>query len=236
MRPQIVMKLGLFSVLRHLPGASGEKFDTRYYWARRAATGPSTQAAFERVLAGLGPESVCIDLGANLGDTVSRLLTRAGHVHAFEPEPWTFSRLKSKFEGDPRVTLHNAAAGAKDGALRMMRDPAFRSDPDGASQGTSAFRSLIWEKGSPDAFEAPVVDFCRFLRELDRPVDILKIDIEGGEVELLEALLDAPERKRVRYAFVETHEAQIPELRTRTEKLRARARSMAEPKIYLDWK
>jgi hypothetical protein len=37
------------------------------------------------------------------------------------------------------------------------------------------------------------VDFLRYIRELDSDIGVLKIDIEGAEVPLLEALFATPE-------------------------------------------
>ncbi|MBI1392189.1 MAG: FkbM family methyltransferase [Alphaproteobacteria bacterium] len=229
------VKMLAFRPLAALPGRLGEAFETRYLWARRAVNLAGTADAFDAALAALPANAICIDLGANVGVITERLADHARTVHAFEPDPWAFARLAERVGGRPNVVLHNAAAGAEDGVLKMMRDPGFGANPAGTSQGTSAFGSLLWEKGEPDVFEAPVVDFRRFVRDLGAPVALVKVDIEGSEVPLLEALLDAPERELIGEMFVETHEAQMPQLRARTKALRERAGAIEKPVIHLDW-
>lgn len=233
--PMTYLKLPAFWALSFLPGTAGAAFETRWHWARRGLFTDAAMQAFEQSLAALGPESLCVDLGANVGTISEKLLAHAGRVHAFEPDPWTFAQLEARVGANPGATLHNAAIGAHDGTLKMMRDPGFEENRTGTSQGTSAFRSLLWGEGEPEMIEVELIDIRRFLRELDRPVDLMKIDIEGAEVELLEALLEAPERALVREIFVETHEPQMPELRARTKALRTRVREQTQPLIHLDW-
>lgn len=232
---QDCLRLGLYRALALLPGRSGEQFGTRYHWVRRRFHAKATEAAFEACLSGLGEEDCCVDLGANVGAITARLALHAGQVHAFEPEPWAFAQLSERVGANPRVFLHNAAAGGQDGTLELMRDPAFDENRAARSQGTSAFLSNMWEGSTTDRFRVEVVDICRFLRALDRRVSILKIDIEGAEVELLETLLASPERDLVDVIFVETHEAQIPSLRARTHALRQSVRGLTAPVVHLDW-
>ena len=62
------------------------------------------------------------------------------------------------------------------------------------------------------------------------------IDIEGAEVNLLEALLDHPGiLNRIEHIFAETHEKRIPGHKPRVEALRERAKRIERPKIDLDW-
>lgn len=228
-------KLLAFWALSFLPGKTGAAFETRWHWARRARFTDDAMRAFRESLARLGPDSLCIDLGANVGVISEEVLAHAGQLHAFEPDPWTFGQLETRIGSNPGAVLHNAAIGGHNGTLTMIRDPGFEANPAGTSQGTSAFKSLLWTDGDPETFNVELIDIRRFLRGLGRPVDLMKMDIEGAEVELLKVLLDAPECKLVREIVVETHEAQMPELQTRTKALRARVRGMKHPVIHLDW-
>ena len=229
------VKLAASHVLRFVPGPFGAAFETRLHFARRQLDRGTAIAAFETALAMLAPDGVCIDLGANVGTVTERLVERAGHVHAFEPDPWSFGELSRRVGERPNVTLHNVAIGTHDGTMRMLRDPGFAGDPSVRSHGTSAFPSVLWQQGEAETFEVPVVDIRRVLRGLGRPVAIMKVDIEGAEVDLIETLLDAPERNLVEALFVETHEVQIPELRRPTAALKKRVRSVTRPVIHLGW-
>lgn len=229
------LTLAVSEVLRHVPGAVGERFETRGLWARRKVRARSSADDFAAELARLGPDSLCLDLGANVGVVTEQLAAVAGHVHAFEPDPWAFAQLSARVGGRANVTLHNKAIGPADGALTLYRDPHFADDPAIASQGTTAHSSLLWQPGDPGSFEVEMVDIRRFIRGCGRTVDLIKMDIEGAEVAVLEALLDAPELDQVGIMFVETHECQIRELRARTRALRARIGAYRRPRFYLDW-
>jgi hypothetical protein len=98
---------------------------------------------------------------------------------------------------------------------------------------------VLSEKRNVDAsapLEVQEVDFARWLGDLDAEVAVVKIDIEGAEVALLERLFDAPAFARVGHVFVETHESRLPHLAARTEALRARAAGMTRPVVNMDWK
>mgnify|MGYP002079066831 CR=1 FL=1 len=229
------LKLIICSLLQWLPGKAGETWETRALWARRQLRARSSGGDFERELARLDGTSICLDLGANVGDVTERLAAVAGHVHAFEPDPWAFAQLRERAKGWRNVTLHNAAIGPQDGTMTMLRDPGFDHAPQIRSQGTSAFASLLWENGEPQRFEVEVVGLHRFLQSLDAPVALMKVDIEGAEVDLVNSLIDSPERERVGVMFIETHECQIPALRRPTRAMRARLARLEAPKCYLEW-
>ena len=74
------------------------------------------------------------------------------------------------------------------------------------------------------------------LKQIGRPVDILKVDIEGAEVPLLEKLFQSSMVKDVRELYVETHEHVLPELAERTEALRKRARKIPGLTSSFDWR
>ena len=81
----------------------------------------------------------------------------------------------------------------------------------------------------------PTVDVVRYLGGLDCDFAILKMDIEGAEVPVLEGLLDAPVISRIAHVFVETHDNRIPSLAAPSAALRERVRGVRHPRIYMDW-
>jgi FkbM family methyltransferase len=117
------------------------------------------------------PERVklIVDLGANVGMSCLYWLAAywRAEVIAFEPHPNHVAQCRINLERNSflsRVTLHAAAAGVADG------------------------RAWIADRGSPtqpaaDGHEIEVVDIFALLA--GRRIDILKIDIGGGEHELL---------------------------------------------------
>jgi len=219
-----------YQVLQHLPGQRGWHYKRKL----RLADDGATDAAFASAIEGAAGK-VCVDLGANLGVFSRRMAATAGRVYAFEPDPWTAQELRKAVADLPNVAVIEAAAGVEDGTISLYRSKEFQDDPGRASQSSS----IIAEKRNIDSssgIDVPVVDFVRWLEALDSDVALIKMDIEGAEVALLERLMDAPVLSRVDAIFVETHESRIPELAARTEALRARAARLPHPVINLDWK
>lgn len=221
------LRLLKWRVLSHLPGDKAAYYRRRYLaWRAR----DDMLAALAQVQGG-----ICIDLGANLGEYTTLMAERAGKVFAFEPDPWTAEQLRQRTADLTYVTVIEAAASTEDGTTQLFRSTAFASDPTTASQSAS----LLASKSNVDvdnAVEIKTVDFLRFLKDLNADIEIVKIDIEGAEVDLLEVLLNDPVCKRIKRLYVETHETRIPELAERTQALRNLARRLTVPQVNLDWK
>lgn len=219
-----------YRTLSRLPGQTGLDYARKL----RKLDAPQARAAFAAALEG-AKGGICVDLGANLGEFTVQMAAHAGRVHAFEPDPWTAQRLRARVSDLDGVEVIEAAAGAEDGTIRLYRSPDFARHPDLASQSAS----ILAEKRNIDpasAIEVRQVDFPRWLEALDADVALIKIDIEGAEVALLERLFDSPVLSRVGHIFVETHESRVPELAARTAALRTRAAAMTRPVVNMDWK
>lgn len=219
------LKHRLFSVL---PGRIG----LRNRACLHHLTKPDATPAFDRALAGLGAGDICIDCGANQGVYTARLSDTGATVHAFEPDPWSYAQLAARFADAPNVTMHNKAAGTRDGSIGFFRNRDFGAAPDAHSLASST----IERPGvAQERIDVPVIDLPAYVRGLDRDVAVLKMDIEGAEVAILEALIETGLIARCRHVFVETHELQYPDLLERTWRLRDRARDFPGVEINLDW-
>ena len=122
-----------------------------------------------------------VDLGANVGMSCLWWLSNywRAQVVAFEPHPHHAEMARANFalnEFGSRIDLREAAAGPEAKKARL------------SDEGSS---SRIMEKGKA-GFEVEVLNFFELFA--GRRIDILKMDIEGSEVELLAdqrfALLD----------------------------------------------
>lgn len=219
-----------YGALRHLPGRRGQRYAEKYgHFLKNDA-----EALFASVLPGLAGQT-CIDLGANIGTHTRRLAAHCGRVIAFEPDPWTAARLRENTADLGNVDVIEAAAGTEEGGVTLYRALAYADDPEKYSESTSVFA----EKSNVDPgnrIDVKQIDFPAFLASLDTPVGVLKIDIEGAEVPLLETLFDHPACDRVGWIFCETHETRLPDLAERTRALRLRARGMSRPVVNLDWR
>lgn len=219
----------LFSSLGKVPGKIGLKFRRKFrrlFWKENEA---KFIEALEQTKG-----MVQIDLGANVGQFTEIMASYGGPVHSFEPDPWTCERLRERVGSRDNVFIHQAAAGNRDGSTKFFRRIDFGSAPLMRSQAASTIASKI-NMDHQNSLDVTEVDLARFLAELDGEVGVLKIDIEGAEVPLLEHLLESPALQRVHYVFCETHETMIDELADRTEALRERVSKIQRPVFNMDW-
>ncbi len=128
---------------------------------------------FYRPPAGIDPAAVrlVVDLGANVGFSVLHWLAAfpTCRVIAFEPHPAHVAQARRNLAlngAEGRVELHMVAAGARTRRMAL------------SDEGTSS--SL----GTAGGTEVEVVDVFPLL--LGCRIDLLKIDIEGGEYEIFE--------------------------------------------------
>jgi FkbM family methyltransferase len=190
---------------------------------------------FRQALRSLTPDDIAIDCGANVG-VISRLFAERGAtVYAFEPDPYAFERLEKNVGHFPNVRMFNQAVGASDGKVELYRHEAFDTDPELRSQSSSIFadKRLI-APGS--AIEVEMIDLCTFIEKLDRRVAILKMDIEGAEVPVIESLMKRQAIDKIDLLVAEAHGDRIPSLTERTRLLRHRSKVDYPKKIYLDWR
>ena len=190
------------------------------------------------VAAMLRPGDLAIDLGANMG-VVTEVLARTGaDVIAFEPDPWTFAKLTERFAESPNVRLVNAAVGVGGGTVRLMRAENFDANPTGAS-----VKSTILSGGRQidegQSIDVPLVDFPSFVAEqLQTRAEIafVKMDIEGAELDILEAMDRDGLFAQVRVLVAETHERKFRDLRPRYRALRESFAAKYNPdRVSLDW-
>ena len=221
-------KLFKYRAKRHLPGNTGRR-NQRKFLGLRARTIEFEEAM--RHSAG----ATCIDLGANVGEYTRKMALRAKRVIAFEPDPWAHATLQRNIADLDNIVVEYAAAGTSEGTVLLYRHAQFEEDPASYSESSSVI-AVKWNVVEEGAVEVRQIDFIRYLEDLDEDIGILKIDIEGAEVDLLEALLDRPDiLKRVGYIFAETHETRIPGHEPRVKSLRERVQRVQRPRINLYW-
>ncbi len=177
----------------------------------------------------------CLDLGANVGEYTRKMAAGTKRVIAFEPDPWAHAALQANVADLHNVLIVNAAAGTCDEHVLLYRHAQFEKDPALYSESSSVIAGKI-NVAEDGAIKVRQMDFIQYLEALDEDIGVLKMDIEGAEVALLEALFDRPDiLKRIDYIFAETHETRIPGHQPRVRALQKRARRVLRPRINLYW-
>jgi FkbM family methyltransferase len=217
--------------LQWLPGRIGRSFGRKL---RRRKISQALQR-FETLLRDLNAGDVCVDLGANVGLVTERFAATGALVHAVEPDPMNFAELQKRVGHFPNVTLHNCAVGELSGRISMFRPIAVSASPgDMPSQGvTGQFRP--GRSDLSNSFEVEQVSFESFIKGLGSNVRVIKMDIEGAELDILTALSEGRFSLECDEMFVETHERQYPETWPAVRGLRAAFRNTARPNVWLYW-
>ena len=217
-----------FGILRFLPGSTGERYNRKY----KSRLAPRAFKAALDDCKGM----FSIDLGANVGEYSRMMALHSRRVVAFEPDPWTVDRLRENTKDLDNVEVVAAAAGLEDSEVMLYRHSTFSEDPTLFSQSSSVVSSKV-NVAAEDAYAVRQIDFPRYLNETGEQIGVLKIDIEGAEVDLLEALFSDPQLgQKIKYIFCETHERKIPEHQSRVQKLRKAAHYMSAPRVNLFWR
>jgi FkbM family methyltransferase len=139
-----------------------------------------------------------IDCGANIGCASALFLTRhpGARLVAVEPDPENFERLRANLApyGD-RVELHQNAVWKQPARLKLVRDTAYRHH----------WAVQVRECDDSEPCDLVAVDLPTLASSFgDRPIDLLKVDIEGAELALF-ADPAAAWIRRVRVCTVESH-------------------------------
>src|SRR2546425_3948869 len=158
----------------------------RFYLGNPGNVGPFHEIFFEqdyRCLT-IRPNDIVLDAGANTGLFSISVASRCRRVIAVEPSPEAFNLLKlnKRINKATNVVLINKALSDHDGYVTMAGDSAtFKIEEHGIMISSTTIDSL--------------------LADLDVSVDVVKMDVEGAEMECL----DGSYLQHVREIVVETH-------------------------------
>ncbi|CDX55875.1 Nodulation protein NoeI [Mesorhizobium plurifarium] len=185
---------------------------------------------FHQMMKRVRKDGLFIDLGANVGDVTRQALRYGMKVIAFEPDPVAREVLSNRFRGDDRVRIIPKAVGA---GARIATFHQPQLDEVWRTEASSLYCSDGHQGGT--SFEVEVIDLVDFLQTIDEPIAVLKMDIEGAEVECIESILDSGIHTSIGQILVETHEAIFPDLADRTRALRERIEHDGYRNIDLSW-
>jgi FkbM family methyltransferase len=147
------------------------------------------------------------DVGAHDGSYTALAMEIFGdraRIYDFEPSPMTFANLRSHIGERPGIVLNNFGLGDQEGEATL------------SSSGYGSPASSMYTP-SEALFGAPVVTEKCLIRSLDqfcdeeqvRRIDLLKIDVEGNELNVLRGAARALEAGMVPLIQFEFGEAQV---------------------------
>jgi FkbM family methyltransferase len=140
----------------------------------------------------LNENSTVLDLGGYEGQWTSDIFSKYGcSIHVFEPVADFAERIADRFRPNKKISVHNYGLASENKTVRL----ALGQDE------SSAF------KDGEEVTEIKLVralDF--FARHNISQIDLMKINIEGGEYELLEHLIKSGFIKNVSNVQVQFHD------------------------------
>ena len=153
----------------------------------------------------LNKDSILLDLGGYHGDFAFCMNAKYGATcHVFEVIPDLCEKIMQASNGNGKIIVHPFGLGRSSRQEKLFL----------AEEGSSTFcnRALNEHQITVELMKAS--DW--FEKELrGKTVDLMKINIEGGEYELLEHLLEKDLVERIRNIQVQFHEDVIPNAITR---------------------
>jgi len=176
----------------------------------------TNEEALQRVIVDrLGPGAVFYDVGSNVGFftlIAARRVGDLGQVHAFEAVPDVARALRRNVERNrfANVTVHECAVGAAEGVVDLF----LSSHPGGAT---------ISERDRPRNHTRTITTRVTTLDDVvdagARPPDLLKVDVEGAELDVLEGATRVIDRARP-VVVCEVDDADARRAETKTEAVR----------------
>lgn len=147
---------------------------------------------------------VFLDLGSHLGQELEVLAPMGVEVHSFEPHPVLFNRLLENYKECPNVKLNNLAAWNSNEEKHLF----FKRNKTEHSDGST----LIASKNNINTSIKDLVkcvDIAEYIKNINKPIKVLKIDVEGAEYVILEHLINEELIQDIEFIYCEDHERKI---------------------------
>lgn len=136
-------------------------------------------------------DSTCVDVGCHKGEVLDVMLQAApqGQHYGFEPIPFMFQALKAKYQGQQNCEILDVALSNQTGEATfnyVVSNPSYsglrkrKYDREGEEDTTITVRTAKLDEVLP----------------ADQKVDLIKIDVEGGEMLVLEGARQTLLQKR----------------------------------------
>ena len=124
----------------------------------------------------LSENSIVFDVGGYMGEWSLKIVDRYNpHIYIFEPVPEFYSIIVERFRGNPKVSVYNFGLSNIDMIAKMSV----------SKDGSSVYRD------GDDKIDMYLKDIFSFLnKEGINKIDLIKINIEGGEYPLLKRMIE----------------------------------------------
>jgi len=150
--------------------------------------------------------NIIFDVGANRGNTASHYLDIFPHstIHSFEPFPDCCDSFYKKHKDNPNVHLNRYALSSQIGkaVLNVNKSVDTNSLLESRKIGATSDKSCI-SIGQIEVETNTIDNYC-LVNDI-KEIDILKIDVQGSELEVLKGALTMLEKGRIKIIYTETY-------------------------------
>jgi len=139
----------------------------------------------------LNSASLVFDLGGYMGDFTEQMNNcYSCSIYMFEPVKSFYDVCTLRFQGQPKIKCFNFGLSSTDGEYIM------------SDEGSSS--SIL--KSTSSGERVRIVDISRFLDENHiENIDLIKINIEGGEYDVLDRLIETESINKCKYLQIQFH-------------------------------
>jgi FkbM family methyltransferase len=182
----------------------------------------------------LGKKSLVLDCGANVGH-ISKLLASTGAtVIAFEPDPVAFEKLFRRCGNKKNITLIQKGVWDKNSTIQLYT----HKESSGYEADFTVGSSIVAEKINvtiENAQSVEVLDLVQFMQQQNRKIDLVKLDVEGAEIEILHRIIATEAWHLFDRMYVETHETKIPSHVQQLQLIKQQIKEKGITNIKLNW-
>ncbi len=159
-----------------------------------------------RVNYDLNKDSVVFDLGGYEGQWAYDIFLKYGcNIHVFEPVPSFAENIRKRFSDNKKIQVYSFGLSDKNSNEEIY---------------SNGYKSSLFKKEG-NATEIKLVKFSDFFSQNNiNFIDLMKINIEGGEYDLLEELIRTNLVKKIKNIQVQFHNF-VPNAEDRMKKIQS---------------
>ena len=154
----------------------------------------------------------------------------SAQVHAYEPNPYAFKKLDKNLNRKNNINLFQKAVSSKNNKMKLFLHENHMENPIKQSTGSSLDKQKA--NVTNNYVDVDVVDIADLLEDTYK---IIKIDVEGHEIEILNRIFASKLTNRFEHMFVEMHDHKMVHLSKESDLIRKYVSENNLDKIHLDW-
>jgi len=182
----------------------------------------------------LKKKSVVLDCGANVGH-ITRLFSLTGaSVTAFEPDPIAFKKLLHRCRNKKNIACIQKGVWDKNAIISLFS----HNDSSGDEHCFTVSSSIIDNKINVNTSKSQpieVIDLVTYIQTSKKKIDLIKLDVEGAEIEILKKIINTDSHRLFGKMYVETHETKIPTQIKELEWIKQAIKDKGIKNIRMNW-